>query len=258
MPEAKEARERKDVLAGVFGRAAATYDRAGPSFFLHFGARLVDVAAVAAGEDVLDIACGAGAVSAPAAGRGARVVAIDLAPEMVERTRALGVDARLMDAEELDFDDGSFDCALSGFGLFFLPDPARGLAGIHRVLRPGGRLAFTTFTEEDDERWAFTKELPGARPDRSENPFHRREGIAALLADAGFEPPSFSEEGHELVFADADEWWAWSWSHGARGWLERLSPEDLERHRREAFEHVEAMPEIRHSFFARITRARRP
>jgi len=256
--EAKEARERKELLAGVFGRAAATYDLVGPSFFVHFGRRLVAVAGVEEGERVLDVACGAGAVSAPATERGARVVAIDLAPEMVERTRALGVDARVLDAEALDFDDASFDCTLSGFGLFFLPDPARGLAGIHRVLRPGGRLAFTTFAEEEDPRWAFLEELPGRRRDVRESRFGSRDGIAGLLAEAGFAEPSFFEESHELVFADTGEWWGWTWSHGARGWLERLPPDELERHRRLAFERVEQMPEIAHRIYARVTVAARP
>ena len=90
----------KGWLAGVFDRAAATYDAAGGGYHDEFGVRLVAAAGVRSGDRVLDVACGRGAVLEPAArvaGRGGRVFGVDVSSEMVrlagERVIAAGLDA---------------------------------------------------------------------------------------------------------------------------------------------------------------------
>jgi SAM-dependent methyltransferase len=85
---------------------------------------------------------------------GAEVVAIDVSPRMVELARELGVDARVGDAQELPFADGSFDCAVAAWMLYHVPDLDRALAELARVLRPGGRLvAATNSIENMRELW---------------------------------------------------------------------------------------------------------
>ena len=106
------------------------------------GADVVRSAAVAADEDVLDVACGTGNAAIPAAQAGARVTGIDLTPELLDgarrRAERAGVVLELVegDAEELPFADGSFDVVLSTFGCMFAPDHRRAAEEIARVLRP--------------------------------------------------------------------------------------------------------------------------
>ena len=114
--------------------------------------QLIDAGGVAAGQDVLDVAAGDGNVAVTAARRGARVVASDLTPRMVEigraRSGADGVTVEWVeaDAEALPFADGSFDAVLSCFGAMFAPRPDVATAELFRVLRPGGVVALANWT----------------------------------------------------------------------------------------------------------------
>lgn len=118
------------------------------------GERLVARVGVRSGEDVLDVACGTGNAAVPAAERGARVVGLDLTPEMFEvgRARAAGagvdVDWTEGDAENLPFEDRRFDVVLSTFGCMFAPRHEVVADEIARVLRPGGRIGLYTWTPE--------------------------------------------------------------------------------------------------------------
>ncbi len=121
-----------ETLTGTFNRVA------------------LDLLGPLAGTDLIDVAAGAGGAALDAADRGARVTAVDGSAAMVARiaSRAAGrVLARQADAAALPFPDGSFGAALSSFGIVLLPDPAAGIAELHRVLRPGGRVAIVTWTE---------------------------------------------------------------------------------------------------------------
>lgn len=118
------------------------------------GARLVDRVGVRSGDNVLDVACGTGNASIPAAQSGARVTGLDLTPELLEvgraRAAAAGVDVdwREGDAEELPFDDEQFDVALSTFGCMFAPRHEVVADEIARVVRPDGRIGLFTWTPE--------------------------------------------------------------------------------------------------------------
>ncbi|MDQ4129331.1 MAG: class I SAM-dependent methyltransferase [Actinomycetota bacterium] len=109
---------------------------------------------VPAGADMLDVACGAGQISVPAARAGARVTGVDIATNSIERARARareeGLDARFDegDAEELPYDDASFDVVASLFGAMFAPRPDRVAAELVRVCRPGGRIVMGNWTPE--------------------------------------------------------------------------------------------------------------
>ena len=113
--------------------------------------RLVDLAGVEPGHRMLDVATGVGEPAVTAArrvGPQGLVVATDQSPEMLaiarERGAALGLsnlEFHAVDAETLDFPEGSFDAALCRWGLMFLPDAVEGLQRIRRLLVPGGRFA---------------------------------------------------------------------------------------------------------------------
>lgn len=121
---------------------------------------LADACAVGAGQEVLDVAAGDGNFALVCAREGARVVASDLSPGMVERGRARsqaeGYDVEWLeaDAEALPFDDASFDCVGSVFGAMIAPRPRVVAEELFRVVRPGGTVGMTAWTTQ-----GFTAEL---------------------------------------------------------------------------------------------------
>ncbi len=118
------------------------------------GESLAEATDIRAGERVLDIAAGNGNVTLAAARRFANVTSTDYVPELLEkgRVRALAeglpVNFRVADAEELPFEDGSFDVALSTFGAMFTPDHTRPAREMLRVVRKGGRIGLANWTPE--------------------------------------------------------------------------------------------------------------
>jgi 2-polyprenyl-3-methyl-5-hydroxy-6-metoxy-1,4-benzoquinol methylase len=117
-------------------------------------ARLVSFAGIVAGTRVLDVACGTGVVAVTAARSGARVTALDLTPELLDRARwnaevaKVEVEWHEGDVERLPFDSGTFDVVISQFGHMFAPQPALAIAEMLRVLRSGGTIAFSTWPPE--------------------------------------------------------------------------------------------------------------
>jgi ubiquinone/menaquinone biosynthesis C-methylase UbiE len=145
-------------------KAAGVYERCWAEQLAPAQRRLLDLAALGPGDRVLDVACGTGLVSFPAAaavGPSGLVAAVDLSEAMVAQVRAEShrqglahVTANRMDAEALDFPDQSFDAALCALGLMYFPDPQRAMREITRVLRPGGRAAVAVWGARDRCGWA--------------------------------------------------------------------------------------------------------
>jgi ubiquinone/menaquinone biosynthesis C-methylase UbiE len=251
--------DQREAIAGIFDRAAATYDSVDVDFFSVFGQQLVEDLAISPGERVLDIGCGRGAVLFPAAERVAAngaVLGIDLAPGMVERTaaqaRARGLDqvrVEVMDAQEPKLSPSSYDVVASGLVIFFLPDPQAALRNWRELLVDGGRLGFTTFAG-DDERWSwldgvFRDFAPAAarRPgqEKSDSPFRSDDSVAQLVRGAGFENVTSTQREHETTFGNEHEWHEWSWSHGQRACWERVPAEQRDEVKERAFTHLRAM-----------------
>ncbi len=122
-----------------------------------------------AGERVLDVAGGAGNTALAAARRNAMVVCTDYVPELLEHAlrraavEGLAIETRVADAQELPFEDASFDVVTSTFGAMFAPDHERTAAELLRVLRPGGRLGMTNWTPDSwvgQQFSLFTRYLP--------------------------------------------------------------------------------------------------
>lgn len=118
---------------------------------------------------VLDVGCGTGAVLALLHEKypDRRYVGLDLTPEMIEVARtkvAPGMEFVVGDAENLPFDEASFDAVLCSNSFHHYPNPAAFLAGALRVLRPGGRLILRDYTSSDPVVWLMNHvELPLAR-----------------------------------------------------------------------------------------------
>jgi SAM-dependent methyltransferase len=103
---------------------------------------------------VLDVACGTGNLSIPAAKAGAEVTGVDIAPNLIEqantRAAAEGVKAKfdVGDAEDLKYEDASFDVVMTMFGAMFAPRPDVTAAELIRVTKPGGLIAMANWTPE--------------------------------------------------------------------------------------------------------------
>ena len=168
-----DAEARKSQTTALFSRLAPEYDPAG--CFAHFGRRLVDVVGVEPGQRVLDVATGRGAVLFPAVervGHAGDVVGVDLAEGMVKATqsdiarRGIRADVQVMDAEQLDFPDATFDRVLCGFGVMGVPNMGGALDEFRRVLKPTGRLGVSTWRVSESEDLSAALEELGLKTPR--------------------------------------------------------------------------------------------
>ena len=120
----------------------------------HAGEAVVEAAGIEPGHDVLDVACGTGNATIPAAKAGARVTGLDFAPALLAIARERAADAMVEidftegDAQELPFENASFDRIVSTFGHMFAPDHERTAREMKRVLRPGGAIAVACWSPE--------------------------------------------------------------------------------------------------------------
>jgi SAM-dependent methyltransferase len=107
-------------------------------FVAELGRPVVELLAPVAGERVLDLGCGDGALTAELAAMGVEVVGCDASPELLEAARGRGLEVVLADGHELPF-RGEFDAVFSNAALHWMTRPDAVIAGVARALRPGGR-----------------------------------------------------------------------------------------------------------------------
>ena len=140
-PRANDPQAISEAQRCIWNSTAASY----PSVTAKAGEPLLDAAGVGEGTLVLDVACGPGLVAAAAAARGALVTGLDFAEDMVEEARSQhpSIKFRVGDAAALPFDDEAYDALVIGFGIFLMAEPQKVLEEAKRVLKPGGRVAFT-------------------------------------------------------------------------------------------------------------------
>jgi len=133
---------------------SATYESYFTSLTSQSIGPLLDAVGAGPGVRLLDVASGPGHLAFEAAKRGATVVGCDVSPSMVEIARRLypNVEFRAGDAEDLPFEDASFDAAVMNYGLLHLSRPELAIQEAFRVLRAGGRFAFTVWAPPDRAR----------------------------------------------------------------------------------------------------------
>ena len=180
---------------------------------------LVDAVGAATGRRLLDIATGPGYVAEAAAEQGAEAVGVDFSETMLAqaRGRVRNVEFVVGDATALPFDGESFDAVVAAFVLLHLGSPERAVAEAARVLRPGGRAAFTVWDEPSRARWlvVFLDAVAAAGatppPDLPAGPdffrFADDAEFTALLEGAGLRGVRVDRVGFDLRIADGDELW---------------------------------------------------
>lgn len=206
---------------------AAGYDEYVTPTHLALGGEVVRRAGLGEGSRLLDVAAGSGGLSLPAARLGADVLAIDLAPTMIERLRARAreegltrLEARVMDGHALDLADDSFDVAGSQFGVMLFPDMPRALREMVRVTKPGGRVLLVVFGPPTQVGFltvflgAMQMVVPGFRGLPTDPPPHEfqaadRSILHERLAGAGLHDIEVDTVSESLAFESGDQLWDW-------------------------------------------------
>lgn len=217
-----DARRFKAMERAGFNRIAGRYAD-GAHLRAELATALIDAAALAPGQRVLDLASGPGLLALEAAGRvspNGLVLATDIAEGMLaegaRRIEDSGVDLLFAaaDAEHLCLPDASIDRVLAGLALFMFPHPDRALAEIHRVLVPGGQVALSVWGARDTvplisrAQDCIARLLP---PPKVQRPSVFRYGDAgvleAMLVDAGFGQVRITPCDFSCCFDSAEDYW---------------------------------------------------
>ena len=225
----------------MFDELAESYDQVLP-FFARFGEQVMDLVDDAAGADLLDVGAGRGAVALAAASRGWRDTAVDAATGMVDRLRAAAPDmeVRLMDAHALGLPDDSVDVAVAAFLLHCVDDPARVLAEMARVVRPGGLVVVSVPGPVDDGgRWsAFYDVAAGFWPAPGAVQVARPIDVEQLIAGSGLADPWVGSLEVRLPVPSPRVMWEFQMSHGFVGWFRSLRAQDQVELERRALEEL--------------------
>lgn len=247
-PSMPDPRTRKANTSALFDRLASGYDNPAQRYFAFAADRLVDAVQPRRGEKVLDVATGTGHVATAAAqavqghdsdGREGRVQAIDLSESMLDqaaaKARHLGlnnIDFQCMDGEAPEYKSAYFDVVTCGFGLFFLPDMTSALGQWRRLLKPGGRVGFSSFAASAflPQVGLFEQDLAGAGVEPAPLAAERLntpQTCAAQLEAAGFEDIVVTPVQLGYHLRDEQEWWEIIWNTGLRTRLETLDDAQL-------------------------------
>jgi ubiquinone/menaquinone biosynthesis C-methylase UbiE len=189
-----DARLQRRVQRYGWDKAASAYEAGWRDQLAPAQSTMLDSVAWQAGQAVLDIACGTGLVTMQAAARvgpTGTVCGTDISERMVALAQAAaeaqGVTNTCfirMDAEDLQFEAGTFDLVLCALGLMYLPDPEAALREIHRVLRPGGQAAVAVWGQRSRCGWAEIFPIVDARVQSEVCPMFFRLGTGDALSSA--------------------------------------------------------------------------
>jgi ubiquinone/menaquinone biosynthesis C-methylase UbiE len=230
-----EDRDRKaGRVAQLFDTVAEDYDQSGVPFFEPIAQGLVDALGLAAGERVVDIGCGRGAVTFAAAGAVGPtgcVTAVDIAPAMVELTRRRAeeggytqVRTAVVEPDAPELPAGGADVVAASLVLFFAADPSQTLRSWMRLLVPGGRIGLATFGAPDPTwervdalfRPYLPPQLLDARTTGEAGPFASDSGMEDLCRSCGATDVRTVRSRIPVHFRDAAQWREFSMGTGQR------------------------------------------
>jgi ubiquinone/menaquinone biosynthesis C-methylase UbiE len=213
-------REAWDAIAEGYDRYVAPQE-------VDLANEALQLAGLKPGDSFLDIAAGTGGLSLPAARLGARVLATDWSPAMIERfearARAEGLAqaaGRVMDCHALDLDDDTFDVTGSQFGVMLVPDQPRALREMARVTKPGGRVLVVAYGPPAELDFlglflgalqAVVPDFPGLPDDPPPLEFQVADPavLRQRLTDAGLKDVRVERSAERPAFRSGQEMWDW-------------------------------------------------
>jgi len=222
----------------TFNVPADAYDCFMGRYSSQLSAQLADLAGIEAGQRVIDVGCGPGALTAELVRRlGANAVAaVDPSEQFVEaaRTRHPGVDVQLASAEALAFGDDEFDAALAQLVVHFMADPVAGLAEMRRVTRPGSVVSASVWDVGGGRApispyWKAARELDPNLTGESDRAGSWEGHLAELFEAAGISEVEQAELSATTEYETFDEWWyPYTLGVGPAGaHAQSLSPDEL-------------------------------
>jgi len=236
MPQENNNALQKEAVTKNFNLAAEGYDNPAQRYFRISADKMAEVLKPKSGNRVLDIATGTGMVASAMAQAilpDGRVQAIDLSNGMLDKAllnfTKLGltnIELHEMDAEKLDFKSNYFDCASCGFGIFFLPNMIDSLKEWRRVLKPNGRLIFTTFEKSSFGKLisTFIEQLTeyDINFDTTAERLMEMPTCESYLEKAGYTDIEINSEQLGYYLASENDWWGIIMNSGLRHFVTQL------------------------------------
>jgi len=232
--------DEKQAITQVFNLVSKLYDNPSLRFFPSCAEKMVGYANIKPGQKVLDVATGTGMVAMAAAqvvGNEGRVDAIDLSESMLEQAKQnlkraglSNVDFHIMDGEQLEFDDDVFDVITCSYGLFFMPEMSAALKSWLRVLKPGGKVIFSSFapsafTPQNDIFLNNLAEYNIVPPTPRWLQLAEEDLCKNLLEENGFIDAQVRQAQLGYHLKECTDWWQCIQSAGYRGLYEQLPHE---------------------------------
>lgn len=250
--------DRKKMIQQGFDTVAAGYDHPSLSFFPETAKRLVEHLQLNPTDNLLDVCTGTGVVALTAAEKlsQGKVTGIDLSSGMLQQATNKAAEKNLnntefkqMDLEHLSLENlnrpqGSFDVATSSFGLFFLEDMTQGLTNIASTVRPGGKVAITTFTGEAfapmSDIFIKNYEATGRKvPPLSWRRLATEELIKEQFNAVNINKVEIHHEPLGYQMTSSQMWWDVVWNAGWRSLLNQLTTEEQELFKDEHIKEIE-------------------
>jgi ubiquinone/menaquinone biosynthesis C-methylase UbiE len=238
--------EATQKAQAVFNSAADYFDHPILSFWHRFGLRTIELAGLKTGDLVLDVCCGTGASAIPAAakvGATGSVLGVDLAESLLALGRQKAtqkglsnIEFRSGDFTNLGLPAESFDTIICVFGIFFVPDMEGAVQELLRMLKPGGKLAITSWGQRvfEPANQVFWETIKAERPDlyKEYTPWYRINEAAtlrSLLEVAGIHSVQVFARPDTHPISQPEDWWTMVMGGGLRGTIDQLDEVTRER-----------------------------
>jgi ubiquinone/menaquinone biosynthesis C-methylase UbiE len=229
----------KIKAATTYNNAAEHFDDTPLAFWSVAGRRTVERLDLKPGSAVLDVGCGTGASALPAAemvGLSGKVIGVDLAEKLLEQAREKAVQRRLQnvqfvlgDMTDLGYPDHHFDAIISVFSVFFVSDMEALVRELWRMVKPGGKLAITTWGPNFFEP-VYTVWREAVRRERADlysafNPWDRitlPEQLRQVLQGGGVENIDIVQVNGNQILQSPEDWWTIVLGSGLRGTVDAM------------------------------------